>query len=173
MKQYNWHSKARTAGHGFVAVDKDKNIETFLADDGHAKCWQRLDETRERMPWTRSLVDSLKKHICKTGTLTEKQMSLATSLYIDCCIMTDDKIEAQQETRKLGYRLLHLLLGQMEDMVTSIMDNTSKRAFTVAQQRAFNNVAKRQIVELTKIPKHTDETFDGWFEIKPDVTVDI
>ena len=152
-------------GQGFTGKDKEDNLEKFFASPEYKTLWERLDETKQRLPWTRSTIDSLKHFIETTGNLTDKQKSFATSLYIDACVTSDDRLFEQVETRKLGYRLMELELGRVANLVIDIMSRADNRPFSLGQTRAFNNIAKRQCVKLTHIAKLTDETFDGWFLI--------
>ena len=156
----------------FTGKDREDNKEKFFADEGHKKLWERLDETKKRLPWIQATVDSLEAYIEKNGTLTDNQKSFATSLFIDACVTSDDRLFEQVETRKLGYRLMKLELGRVRSLVTDIMFRTNTRPFSLGQMRAFNNIAKRQIVKLTQIPKLTDETFDGWNLIEPETKLD-
>ena len=177
MKQRYWrmgNAKKRIvpAGEGFTGKDREDNLKEFFSSPEHKKLWDRLEETKQRLPWTRSTIDSLRGYIENTGTLTDKQKSFATSLYIDACVTTDDRLFEQVETRKLGYRLMELELGRVHSLVYDIMDRTDSRPFSLGQARAFNNIAKRQRVKLTQIPKLTDETFDGWFKIEPKIQLD-
>ena len=157
-------------GEGFTGKDKEDNLERFFAVPGNKKLWERLDETKQRLPWIRSTVDSLKGYAENNGVMTEKQKSFATSLYIDACVTTDDRLFEQVEARKLGYRLLNLQLGRVQVLVNDIMDKADSRPFSMGQIRVFKNIAKRQCVKLTQIPKLTDETFDGWFLIEKKVS---
>lgn len=163
-------------GEGFSGKDKEDNLNKFFASPEYKKLWDRLEETKQRLPWIRATVDSLEAYIEQTGTLTDKQKSFATSLYIDACVTSDDRLFEQVETRKLGYRLMDLELGRVRSLVIDIMFRTNTRPFSLGQMRAFNNIAKRQRVKLTQIPKLTDETFDGWSliepKIEPDTTLD-
>lgn len=153
-------------GIGFTGADKEDNLKTFLASEAHQILWERLEETKQRLPWTRSTVDDLKAYAERTGKMTVKQKSFATSLYIDACVTSDDRLFEQVETRKLGYRLMELELGRVRSLVIDIMYHTSSRPFSLGQTRAFKNIAKRQCVKLTKIPKLTEKEFDGWFLIE-------
>jgi len=153
-------------GEGFTGKDKEDNLNKFLATPEYQTLWSRLEETKKRLPWTRSTVDSLKAFVEGKGSLTDKQKSFATSLYIDMCVMSDDRLFEQVETRKVGYRLLDLELGRARNFVIDVMYKTDTRPFSLGQMRALNNIAKRQRVKLTQIPKLVDgETFDGWFLI--------
>jgi len=153
-------------GEGFTGKDKEDNLKKFFASPENKKLWERLEETTQRLPWIKSLVDSLKSYAEQTGNLTEKQKSLATSIYIDACVTTDDRLFEQVEARKLGYRLMELELGRVRELVIDIMYRADNRPFSLGQIRALNNIAKRQRVKLTQIPKLTNETFDGWFLIE-------
>ena len=159
-------------GEGFTGKDREDSLKEFLASPTNKKLWERLEETRQRLPWTRSTIDSLKSYAERTGAMTEKQKGFATTLYIDACVTSDDRLFEQVETRKLGYRLMNLELGRVASLVIDIMYKTESRPFSLAQMRAFNNIAKRQRVKLTQIPKLTEETFDGWFLIEPKVELD-
>lgn len=174
MKKYMGVRKKRIVpeGQGFTGKDKEDNLKKFFASPEYKTLWNRLDETRQRLPWTRSTIDSLKNYIEEKGTLTDKQKSFATSLYIDACVTSDERLFEQVETRKLGYRLMELELGGVRSLVINIMSRVDSRPFSLGQARAFTSIAKRQCVKLTKIPKLTNETFDGWFKIEPEVVVD-
>jgi len=157
----------------FTMADREKALEEFRAKlPGNATLWDRLEETRARLPWLRSLVDSLQSQIIVKGELSDKQRSLATKLYLDACMTSDDKIEEQQEARKLGYRLLELNLGNAFTFVNDVMFKSSSRPLSFGQMRAMRNIAKRQVNKLAQVPKLTDETFDGWFQIVPKEDVD-
>ena len=173
MKNRNWVMGVSTrkrrvvpAGQGFTGKDKEDNLKKFFATPEYKTLWDRLDETKQRLPWTRSTIDSLKTYVEQKGTMTEKQKSFATSLYIDACVTSDDRLFEQVETRKLGFRLMELELGRVRSLVLDIMDKANSRPFSLGQTRAFNSIAKRQCVKLTQIPKLTEETFDGWFRIE-------
>ncbi len=182
MRNSRWNSLRKTSSinwqmsapdDSFTAKDRDTEIEKFKATPENATLWDRLLETKERLPWTRQLVESLQRQVVSRGKLSDNQRSLATSLYIDTCITSDDKIFEQKEMRKLGYRLLTLNLGRVQEFVSDIMFRTDSRAFTLGQMRAFQNIAKRQRLQLTKVPKLIEgETFDGWFKIEPSTDVD-
>jgi len=159
-------------GEGFSGKDIEDNLKNFTASPEHKKLLDRLEETKQRLPWSRSTVDSLRTYIEQHGELTDKQKSFATSLYIDACVTTDDKLFEQVETRKLGYRLMELELGRVTNLVYDIMLRADTRPFSLGQQRALKNIAKRQCVKLTQIPKLNEETFDGWFKIQPEIAVD-
>lgn len=154
-------------GVGFTGKDRQTMKESFLADEGNQKLWERLKETKERLPWTRQIVTSLQEWVEKHGSLTEKQKGLATSLYIDACVISDDKLFEQAEARKLGYRLMELRLGRIHDTVHDIMLKSDGRILTPGQIGVFQGVAKQQCVKLTLIPKMTEENFDGWFKTAP------
>ncbi len=157
----------------FTGKDRDTEIAKFKAIPENATLWDRLEETKQRLPWIGSLVKSLQGQIVQKGVLSDKQRSLATSLYIDACVTSDDKVFEQQEARKLGYRLMVLNLGRVQQLVEDIMFRTDSRPFTLGQIRAFQNIAKRQRINLMNVPKMIDgETFDGWFKIEPDASVD-
>jgi len=176
VRNVKWFSQRKKRdvplGEGFTGKDKEDNLNKFFAVPEYKTLWDRLEETKQRLPWARSTVDSLKAYVEQKGTMTEKQKSFATSLYIDACVTTDDRLFEQVETRKLGYRLMELELGRVRSLVTDIMLKTDSRPFSLGQARAFNSIAKRQCVKLTQIPKLTDETFDGWFKIEPEIVVD-
>jgi len=160
-------------GEGFTGKDREDSLKEFLASPTNKKLWERLEETRQRLPWIGSLVDDLQSYAGKHGTLTDKQKSLATSIYIDACVTSDDKLFEQVETRKLGYRLLELGLSAAgKRFILDVMDRANSRPFSLGQIRAINDIAKRQCVKLTQISKLTDETFDGWFLIEPKVELD-
>jgi len=171
MRQVEWQLSA--SSESFTGKDVQSEISKFKAKPENATLWDRLDETKERLPWIKSLVDSLQGQIIHKGTLTDKQRSLATSLYLDACMTSDDKVFEQQEARKLGYRLMVLNLGRVQQFVSDIMYRTDKRPFTLGQITAFQNIAKRQREKLSKVPKLIDgETFDGWFKKEPREDVD-
>ena len=149
---------------GFTDADRESNIKAFLELPEHQKLWERLDETKERLPWCRSLIDNLMGYVGYKGKMSDKQMSLATSLYLDCCMTTDDKLQEQTNCRKLGYRLMELQLGRTGDFVRDVMMRCDSRAFTGGQMRAIYNIAKRVAHPLANIPELTDEEFDGWFK---------
>lgn len=154
------------AGKGFTGKDKEDNLKEFFAYAQNRKLWERLEETKQRLPWTRSIVDSLKGYVEQAGKMTDKQKSFATSLYIDACVTNDDRLFEQVETRKLGYRLMELELGRVKSLVIDIMLKSDSRPFSLGQIRVFHSIAKVQCVKLTQIPKLTAETFDGWFRIE-------
>jgi len=156
----------------FTGADKETVLKGFLAVPENTTLWNRLEETKETLPWLRSLVNSLQTQAGAKGALSDKQRSLATSLYLDACITTNDKVFEQQEARKLGYRLMRLNLGRVQQLVSDIMYRTESRPFSLAQIRAFQNIAQRQRVKLTQIPKLTSETFDGWNEVVPKTHID-
>jgi hypothetical protein len=151
----------------FTEAERKGNIQGFLSLPENAKLWERLEETEKRLPWCRSLVASLRGYVEFKGKMTDKQKSLATSLYLDCCMTTDDKLEEQVNCRKLGYRLLELQLGRTGDFVRDVMCRCDGRAFTGGQMRAFYNIAKRVAHPLANIPEINDEIFDGWFKKNP------
>lgn len=162
----------------FTSADKESNRKEFLALPENAKLWERLAETEQRLPWCRTLINSLRGYAEFKGKMTDKQRSLATSLYLDCCMTSDDKLIEQVATRKLGYRLMELQLGRTNDFVRDVMFRCDNRAFTGGQMRAIQNIAKRVAHPLANIPEMTDDTFDGWFkkECKPkteDLTNDL
>lgn len=170
MKRRNWVMGKRRRhvpdGEGFTGKDREDNLKKFFADTGNEKLWERLEETKKRLPWARKTIDSLKSYAEETGAMTDKQRGFATSLFIDSCVTRDDKLFEQVKTRKLGYRLMELELGRVRGLVIDIMYKADTRPFSLGQIRAFNNIAKRQQVKLTLTPKLTDETFDGWFLIQ-------
>ncbi len=165
MQKVEWQMSA--SNESFTGKDVQSEIDKFKAKPENATLWDRLEETKQRLPWIRSLVDSLQGQVIHKGALSDKQRSLATSLYLDACITSDDKVFEQQEARKLGYRLMVLNLGRVQQFVSDIMYRTDKRPFTLGQMRAFQNIAKRQREKLKEVPKLIDgETFDGWFRIE-------
>ncbi len=151
----------------FTQAERDGNVQGFLSLPENAKLWERLEETSQRLPWCRSLVNNLKAYVEYKGKMSDKQKSLATSLYLDCCMTTDDKLEEQTNCRKLGYRLMELQLGRTGEFVRDVMLRCDGRAFTGGQMRAIYNIAKRVAHPLANIPELTDETFDGWFKLQP------
>lgn len=169
MRQVNFKRSAkggfkRSAKGGFTAKDKEVNLEQFFTSPGNKKLWDRLEETKKRLPWIRELVDSLQGHAEILGSMTDKQKCLATSIYIDACVTTDDKLFEQVETRKLGYRLMQLRLGNKAgNLIYDIMYRADTRPFSLGQMRVIKDIANNKRVELTNIPKLTDKTFDGWF----------
>lgn len=167
MRQTSWNRRKRLvpAGVGFTGADIESNLNAFFSiADGNKKLWERLHETRDRLPWLRGLIDSLTGTVESKGELTGKQKSLATSLYIDSCTMTDEKIAEQVKMRKVGYRLMTLGLGRANKFIGDVMFRTNTRSLSLAQMRAMNDVAVRVRTELQKVPKLTDEDFDGWFK---------
>src|SRR3972149_2463022 len=82
-----------TAQQAFTQSERDANVSRFIDSPEHKKLWERLEETEKRMPWCRQLVASLRGYAEFKGVMTDKQKSLATSLYLDCCMTTDDKIQ--------------------------------------------------------------------------------
>lgn len=174
MRQQKWSIGKRKlrvvpVGEGFTGKDKEDNLNKFFASPEYKKLWDRLEETKQRLPWIHTTIDSLKAYIEQTGTLTDKQKSFATSLYIDACVTSDDRLFEQVEARKLGYRLMNLELGRVKGFVSDIMYKTNNRPFSLGQIRALNNIAKQQRVKLTQIPKLIDGVdFDGWFLTETD-----
>jgi len=173
MRAKNWKmgkpKRHVPIGEGFTGKDKEDSLKEFFTVPGNKTLWDRLEETKQHLPWMRSLVDSLMAYVEKTGTLSDPQKSLATGIYIDACVTGDDKVFEQVATRKLGYRLKDLDLGfRANHLVADIMSRSDSRPFSLGQIRVFNNIAKKQVANLTKIPKLTDETFDGWFKIAED-----
>ena len=156
---------------GFTEADREYQRNAFLAVPENKKLWERLEETKKRLPWTRYTVESLQRYVEAKGFLTDKQRSYATSLYLDCCMTPDDKITQQIETRKTCFRLLNLELGRVKQFVDSVVFFSDTHPFTSGQIRAINNIAKRLRAELTKVPKLDDDKFDGWFP-KPEIPVD-
>jgi hypothetical protein len=146
---------------GFSAADKEERINYFLSSPENKRLLERLNETRNRLPWTQKIVDSLKSRIEHSGELSDKQRSLATKLYLDCCITTDEKLIEQVETRKTCLRLLGMELGKTADFIYNMVYHSDTRPFTVNQIRAVNNIAKRHRKALEEAPPLTD--FDGWF----------
>jgi len=155
-------------GYGFTAVDKEEVRSKFLAVPENKKLWDRLEETVNRLPWTRYLVDSLKDWIDHHGSLTANQKSLVTKLYLDCCITTEDRLAEQRTTRKLCYRLNELELGKLQVFISDVLYKTNTRPFTSGQINALNKIAQRHQKKLAEIPEILDENFDGWFFIEPD-----
>jgi hypothetical protein len=157
---------------GFTDEDRDLNIKAFCDNLEHKKLWERLGETEKIMPWNKSLIQSLKTYIGNTSKLTSKQKSLATSLYLDCCMTSEDKLIEQVTTRKLGYRLMELELGQRKwsgshstmHFIRDVMYRTDTRPFTGGQIRALQNIAQRYATKLADIELNGD--FDGWFLTK-------
>jgi len=152
---------------GFTQAEREGNLKAFLDTPEHKKLWERLEETEKRMPWCRQLVTSLRGYAEFKGKMTDKQKSLATSLYLDCCMTTDDKIQEQVNCRKLGYRLLELQLGRTGDFLLDVMTRCDGRAFTGGQMRAIYNISTRVAHPLASIPELTDDSFDGWFKKLP------
>lgn len=180
LKNRNWSQVAKRryevqiaeAQKTFTQADKESNLAKFLETPEHKKLWERLEETEKRMPWCRNLVASLRGYTEFKGAMTDKQKSLATSLYLDCCMTTDDKIQEQVNCRKLGYRLLELRLGRTGDFILDVMTRCDGRAFTGGQMRAIYNIAKRVAHPLASVPEMTDDSFDGWFKKLPKVEGD-
>lgn len=153
---------------GFTQEDKDINVAMFCENPEHKNLWDRLTEVEQRMPWTRELIKSLKDYVGGTGKLSSAQMGLATNLYIDCCMITDERMDEQVAVRKMGYRLLELELGQKTRMfVGDVMVKCGTRRFTPGQVRALNNIASRYSHALAQIDDLPDEEFDGWLKIIP------
>lgn len=172
MNKRKWHARTLSAKTlGFTEADKEQQRNAFLAVPENRKMWERLEETKERLPWTRHTVESLQNYVEAKGVLTDKQRSYATSLYLDCCMTPDDKIIQQVEARKTCFRLLNLELGRVKPFIDDIIFFSDTHPFTAGQLRAVNNISKRLRAELTKIPKLDSEMFDGWF-LKPENPVD-
>ena len=153
---------------GFTQEDKDTNVAMFCEDPAQKSLWDRLTEVEQRMPWTRELVKSLKEYVGGTGKLTSPQMGLATNLYIDCCMITDERMDEQIAVRKMGYRLLELELGQKtRQFVSDVMYRCGTRRFTPGQSRALYNIATRYSHALAQVADLPDEEFDGWMKIAP------
>ncbi len=171
IQQVHWQRSEEMGS--FSAQDRQTEIDKFKSIPENATLWDRLVETKELLPWAKKLVESLQNQVVKKGHLTDAQRSLATSLYLDACITSEDKVFEQREARKLGYRLMLCNLGRVQQFVEDIMFRTDSRAFTLGQMRALQNIANRQRTNLMKIPKLIDgETFDGWFKIEPISDVD-
>jgi hypothetical protein len=167
MTPYNNFWRPRTAVFSMSQEDVDKKIAEFKVTNG--KLWDMITEIKERMPWNKPLMESLQSNIGVKGELSDKQKALVMSIYIDCCVMSDSSIELQKETRKLGYRLMKCRLGQMGAFVYSVMDKTNRYSLSAGQMRGINNVANRMREQLASIPELTDKTFDGWYEILPEI----
>jgi len=144
--------------------DMDKNLAKVTRK--HPRCIEMLDEM-QRLPWLRYKLNDLKKYASVKGKLTEGQRGFITSLYIDCCVISDADVKRQVETRKLILRLMILCnkgkLGQVGDFISSVSSRSDKYRFSPAQMRAVENVAKRMTKALAEVPMFTDATFDGWF----------
>ncbi len=153
---------------GFTQEDKDTNVAMFCENPEQKNLWDRLTEVEQRMPWTRELIKSLKDYVGGTGKLSSAQMGLATNLYIDCCMITDERMDEQVNVRKMGYRLLELELGQRtRRFVTDVMYQCNTRRHTPGQIRALSNIASRYSHALTQVADLPDEEFDGWLRITP------
>lgn len=158
---------------GFTDSDNAKLLEEFIKDPDNATLWGRLETVKSRLPWARHTVENLQKWALTKGILTSKQKSYVTSLYIDSCVMDDDRIREQREARKLGYRLQKLKLGRVQTFVDSVMIASDTKPLTLGQIRGLRNIASKVSSSLISIPKLTGKTFDGWYEIvEPQTVVD-
>jgi hypothetical protein len=156
----------------FTEADEETNVASFLASDEHKKLWDRLDEVTRVMPWTIRIVESLRHRVKSIGNLTEKQKSLATKLFIDSCVMDEDRLAEQVATRKMCYRLNELDLGKVKIFVENVLYQTDNRAFSSGQIRAINNIAKHARIKLEDVPELSSENFDGWYKLAPKVGID-
>jgi hypothetical protein len=122
----------------------------------------RLDEIRTRMVWSKSFIDSLSNQIKEKGYLSEKQLSSITSMYIDSCAWTDEKVKEQQSARKLLYRLAECRIGYSADFIISLLSNSLKYPLSHSQLSSLFKVVNRFRVQLEKVPELTDDCWDGW-----------
>ncbi len=136
----------------------------FLRDENNQKLVAMMNEVFERLPWQRNVLESLNGSIERKGTLSEKQRAFILSMYMDCCVMSDERVAEQIAVRKICYRLLTLNLGQAQAFVTSVLNRTDQRPFSAGQVRAITNIATRLKYSLAKVPDFTPEEFDGWFK---------
>ena len=122
-----------------------------------------LLEVKGRIPWQRNITSSLIGWIEKHGKLSDKQMSLISSLYADNCMRSDEDVAAQVECRKLCIRLMQL--GELQEFVQSVLDHTGEYPLSARQMKAIRNVAAKKKKELESVPELDENTFDGWFQI--------
>jgi len=155
----------RNRGFGLASEgERTVNLEKFKAKN--PVIIDMLTEMKARIPWFNTLISSLLANIEYKGKLSDKQMSLVTSLYMDSCVISDEMIIEQQKARKLCYRLLELELGHTRKFVVSLLTNTDSRVFTTRQIQALKTVANRFSVRLGGVAVPAD-SFDGWFLIAP------
>jgi len=124
---------------------------------------EMIAEIYDRIPWRRAVAKSLLEQIKYKGSLTPKQESFATSLYIDSCVMTDDEIRRQHECRKLAMRLLKTRLGLVNEFIASVVNQTHSRSLSAAQMRGIQNIAARKKKELDNVPE-IEPSQDDWSE---------
>jgi len=145
--------------------EKIANLEKFKAKN--PVLIDMLMEMKARIPWFNTLISSLLSSIEHKGKLSDKQMSLVTSLYMDSCVISDETVVKQQKARKLCYRLSELNLGDTRRFIVSLLTNTDNRMFTSRQILALEKVASRFRLKLATIPEIPADSFDGWRLIAP------
>ena len=121
-----------------------------------------LQELSERVPWNRQIITSLTDYIKRTGKLTDKQKSLVTSMYMDSCVMSDEFISDQIETRRLSSKILICHINtKTSDFICSVLTKTFNRPFTLAQIRVIKKIVEQHETEISKITDFNEATW-GW-----------
>lgn len=155
-------SRYSRTGYKFKAdEEKIDNRDKWIANNTQLAEW--MEEIHGRIPWNKNLIDSLWNHIDHKGSLTDGQSTMLTNLYIDSCVWTDEKICAQQEARKMLYRLCDCRLGKSKDFVWSVFANSSKFPLSLGQYNAvMEKVAPRFKEQLELKPEIEEDDWDGW-----------
>lgn len=160
MRKTNRYKKVFTE---MTEKEKITNRHVFEEDENNHNIIKFMSEVSSRMLWCKSLVDSLWLHIERRGFLSDAQKGLVTSLYIDNCAWTDNKIKEQQAARKLCYRLLECNLGRSNNFIQDLFSRSEKWPFSNGQLRALYTVANRFRKQLDNISQIEDNRWDGWF----------
>ncbi len=117
-------------------------------------------EELKKLPWHSFILNSLWQYVEAKGELTEKQRSLVTKLYLECCITSDSKIEEQREMRRLLYQLRTADVGRKDmNFISSLLLFSERRPLTYRQVEVTKKMAKRYMKKMKEID------FDGWFSV--------
>jgi hypothetical protein len=154
-------SKTITESKKTEKLEQDqKNMATF--NTSYPNAIKMLEEIDTRLPWRKNIVDSLMRWVKNKGSLSAKQLSLVTDMYLDNCAMSDSSIKEQVNCRKLCFRLLETRLGKVTSFIKSVTAQTDTRPFSQSQMRGVRKIADFKKKELSQVPELSGKNFDGW-----------
>jgi len=139
------------------------HIESFLKSEINVAYWEKL-EAAKRLPWIVSTCASIQNYVRKNGVITPKQKTLIMTMYLESCVITDDEIQRQINTRKLCLQLtkMHGVTGHF--FASDVMGYTHNRRFSVRQTAVIEDLYRINKDRIDDKTKFTDENFDGWHE---------
>jgi hypothetical protein len=142
--------------------DKERAENLIKFNVNNAQLASMVEELK-RLPWLKRLLNSLMESAQNHGTLSDKQKSMVTSLYIDSCVISDADIQEQIECRKLILRLYEVIMftGRSRAFIGSLAMQEHK--YTSNQLKAIRVVANRFRVRLESVPELEKSAFDGWW----------